>query len=279
MTARSVQTVHAAPLDHPAEGFRTRNFGPTNLGAAMDPFVNLDEFVMTRPVFRAHPHAGFSAITYMFEDSEGTFVNRWSMGGDELIGPGAVHWTQAGSGMFHEEVPVETGPPCHGLQMFVKLPAALELSAPQAFHMDADEVPEVIGDGVRVRVLAGSHAGVASPMAIANDLDWLDVHVDAGATFVAPAPADRSAFLVVVTGAIEVAGARVEAHSGAVLGPDGDTIELHAVGEAEVLVCSGPPLREPFVSSGPFMMSTEQRLHDAFGRMRSGDMGRLDPSF
>lgn len=279
MSARSVQKVHSAPLDQPAAGFRTRNFGPTNLGFGMDPFVNLDEFVMTRPVFRAHPHAGFSAVTYMFEDSEGTFLNRWSKGDDQLIGPGAVHWTQAGAGMFHEEVPIETGPSCHGLQMFVKLPAALELSSPQAFHMDSDEVPEVHGDGSRARVLAGAHAGVRSPMAIANELTWLDVHLDAGATFSAPSPPDHSAIVVVVRGEIAIAEQDIDAHDGVLLAPDGDDIELHAVGDADVLVFTGPPLRERFLSAGPFMMSTQQRLDDAVDRMGSGDMGRLEPSF
>ena len=137
MATRSILAIHQAALAHPRPGFATRNIGPGNLGRRMDPFVNLDDFEMDRPIFRAHPHAGFSAVTYMFEDSAGTFRNRWSHGGDELIGPGAVHRSQAGSGMLLEEVPTEPGVSCHGLQMFVKLPASMELSDPAAFHLDA----------------------------------------------------------------------------------------------------------------------------------------------
>jgi redox-sensitive bicupin YhaK (pirin superfamily) len=293
VTIRSIRRQHRAPLDHPAPGFETRNFGPKNLGAGtnpgagpeflteMDPFVNLDDFVMTQAVFGAHPHAGFSAVTYMFEDSEGTFRNRWSMGDDELIGPGAVHWTQAGAGMFHEEVPTRTGDRCHGLQMFVKLPADQELSPPAAFHMDADDVPEVDADGARVRVLAGSWSGVRAPMPIANELSWLDVHLAPDATFRAPAPADQTVFIVLIGGALVTGdGTQLEPHAGALFERDGDQVVVTAVGEgAQFLYCAGQPLGEPFVASGPFMMRDPDRLQDAFDRMRAGDMGRLDPSF
>ncbi|MFB2920991.1 MULTISPECIES: pirin family protein [Aerosakkonema] len=89
------------------------------LGVSLDPFLNLVDFHMSQPTFKPHPHAGFSAVTYMFEDSEGAFINRDSLGDRSRIAPGDLHWTQAGSGMLHEEVPERAGVDCHGLQMFV----------------------------------------------------------------------------------------------------------------------------------------------------------------
>ena len=68
----------------------------------LDPFLNVDHFRMSEPTFPPHPHAGFSAVTLMFEDSPGSFTNRDSRGDRSVIGPGALHWTQAGSGMMHE---------------------------------------------------------------------------------------------------------------------------------------------------------------------------------
>lgn len=279
MATRTVAVAHAAALTTPMAGFATRNIGPANLGRRLDPFVNLDDFVMDRPIFRAHPHAGFSAVTYLFEDSMGTFRNRWSQGLDQLIGPGAVHWTQAGSGMLHEEVPIEPGVPCHGLQMFVKLPASSELSPPAAFHLDASDVPEIARGGVRARVLAGAWEGAASPMAIANDLVWLDVHLEPGARFATPAPAAHTAFALVIRGTVTVGGAALPEHVGAVFGDDGDEVVIGSDGGAELLWCAGPPIGEPIVADGPFMMSTRARLDDAFDRLRSGAMGHLPPSF
>ncbi|WP_088318155.1 pirin family protein [Kineosporia sp. R_H_3] len=75
--------------------------GPVTL----DPFLSITDFRMSRPTFAPHPHAGFSAVTYMFRDSAGSFRNRDSLGDVSLIGPGDLHWTQAARGMMHEEIP------------------------------------------------------------------------------------------------------------------------------------------------------------------------------
>jgi redox-sensitive bicupin YhaK (pirin superfamily) len=34
----------------------------------MDPFLTIDHFVMREPSIQPHRHAGFSAVTVMFED-------------------------------------------------------------------------------------------------------------------------------------------------------------------------------------------------------------------
>lgn len=54
---------------------------------------------MSEPTFPPHPHAGFSAVTYLFEDSGGALVNRDSLGDRSRIEPGALHWTQAARGI------------------------------------------------------------------------------------------------------------------------------------------------------------------------------------
>jgi len=111
-----------------------------------DPYVQVDHFWMSRATFPPHPHAGFSAITLLFEDSEGkfkrslrwaqilmcyriaigSFTNRDSLGTNMLIHPGDTHWTVAGKGVVHEEIPVKEGVPSHGLQIFCNLPSKLK---------------------------------------------------------------------------------------------------------------------------------------------------------
>jgi redox-sensitive bicupin YhaK (pirin superfamily) len=64
---------------------------------------------------------------------------------------------------------------------------------------------------------------------------------------------------------------------------DGDTVQLTACGVdddgAQFLYCAGTPNREPMVTSGPFMMSTKERLEQAKVDYHNGKMGRLEPSF
>jgi hypothetical protein len=113
-------------------------------GVSLDPFLSVDHFRMSQPTFPPHPHAGFSAVTYMFEDSPGGFINRDSLGDVSRIGPGALHWTQAARGMMHEEIPERRGVEGHGLQMFVNLRADHKQPPPARVpRRRPREVPEV----------------------------------------------------------------------------------------------------------------------------------------
>ena len=51
----------------------------------LDPFLNIDLFHVTGIVFAPHPHAGFSAVTYLFDDSTTPIRNRDSLGDNGLI--------------------------------------------------------------------------------------------------------------------------------------------------------------------------------------------------
>ena len=285
---RTVTQMHQTVQEQMRPGISTRSLQagshlPTEL---MDPFVNLDHFWMDQPTFPPHPHAGFSAITYMLPDSQGSFHNRWSKGESSVIGPGAIHWTQAGSGMIHEEVPTEPGTTCHGIQMFVKLPAEKELLPPVAFHEDSP--PEVVlEDGVsRVRILAGSFQGKSSLLDIGNSkLQYWDVQLAAKGTLSVPAASDKSSFILVLNGAVETPdGTVIGPDTGAAFAMDGDTVQLTACvygdeGGAQFLYCSGTPNYEPMEASGPFMMSTKERLSQAKVDYRDGKMGYLESSF
>jgi redox-sensitive bicupin YhaK (pirin superfamily) len=252
---------------------------PSTIGDDLSPFVDLTLFDMSQPVFRPHPHAGFSAVTYMLESSVGTFRNRWTAGPDELIGPGTIHWTRAGSGMMHEEVPTVSGVSCRGVQMFVKLPTDRELDPPRAFHLEAAQVREVTPEGgVRVRVLAGEFDGTASGLGLPEELTYLDVHLDPGSRATLPASAAWNAFVFVLHGEVDLGGSHCTGPAGATFEPDGDVVSIAARTAAQLLFCAGPPTG-PHVARGPFIMSSPERLDAAQRRFDAGDMGRLLPSF
>jgi redox-sensitive bicupin YhaK (pirin superfamily) len=265
----------------PGGGFdQAISLSERTVGASISPFVDVTEFVMSQPVFRPHPHAGFSAVTYMFEDSPGSFNNRWSKGGSELIGPGTLHWTQAGVGMVHEEVPTEPGIACHGLQMFVKLAAVDELAPPEAFHVDASQVVEITSQsGARLRLLAGSAFGQDAGIPIRNKLVLLDVHLEAGTHIELPAASAENTFVFVQQGTLVADNTELRERSAVVFAHDGDHVTITATTRASFLFGSGLALNEPSFVQGPFMMSTRERLDEARAAFQRGDMGSLTPSF
>lgn len=129
------------------------------------PVLLLDDFRVSGRPFGPHPHAGFSAVTYVFEDSPGGLRSRDSLGDDVITAPGGIVWTQAGRGLVHEETPSEVGRELHGMQIFVDLRSANKHIPPRMLRLDSSEIPEwrsAAGD--RVRVLAGSYESEASPL-------------------------------------------------------------------------------------------------------------------
>lgn len=283
---RSIGAVTTVAEVRHGPGFRS--FGLRGIpGFSMDPFLNLDDFHMSQPTFPPHPHAGFSAVTYMFEDSAGGFVNRDSLGDRSRIGPGALHWTQAARGMLHEEIPERPGVDCHGLQMFVKLRAAHEHADPRAFHLDADQIPVVTTpEGARVRVVCGSLGDTSSPLReLLTPIQMLDVQLPAGAPVVLPVEPEHTCFLLVIAGSGEVVGPTgdgrpIAAHMGVGLARDGGVVSLRATNERlHALVLAAAPLHEPVVFGGPFAMTRREDVTAAFARYQRGEMGALSPSF
>jgi redox-sensitive bicupin YhaK (pirin superfamily) len=248
---------------------------------ALDPFMDVTLFSMSLPTFPPHPHAGFSAVTYMLPESEGAFINRDSLGDRSRIAPGAIHWTQAGAGMLHEEVPQQPGVACRGFQIFVKLPAAQELLPPAAFHAEPHDIPVVTGDAWRARVLAGAWGDVRSALpGLAHDVFLYDLSAEPGAALSLPVRHGDALWAMLMHGDIEVSGQRLAAPMAVFWGAEEDTADF-VCGErgARLLIGGGPPLHESYRFGGPFALSTDERLTDARRRFSQGAMGALSPSF
>ena len=144
------------------------------LGERASPVAVLDDFRVRGGPFGPHPHAGFSALTYVFEDLQGRAQPRL-LGNDVLVGPGGIVWFQAGRRRHAPRVSSGGGRrELHGAQMFVKLSARNKFIAPRTFSLDARDAPEWRNEvGDRVRVAVGSFQGVASPLVPAEPLDSL----------------------------------------------------------------------------------------------------------
>lgn len=277
-TVTAVTSLGVAPA---APGFVQGTIGFSG-PVPLDPFLSITEFRMSEPIFAPHPHAGFSAVTYMFPDSAGGFVNRDSLGNRSLIGPGALHWTQAATGMMHEEIPEVRGVDCHGMQLFVDLRGDDKQIAPRAFHIDAADVPVVQpAEGATVRVVLGSSHGATSPLVgLAEPIGLVDVDLAAAAGLEDHVAADERAVVLVYRGSIEVEGTSVEAHHVAVLDRPATSVMFRAGADgAAFLVLTGRPMEQPVVFRGPFVSLDHAGIDELNRRFRRGDMGSLAPSF
>jgi len=261
--------------------FSVHRLDLARLGDVIHPVMGFDHFVMGGPTFAPHPHAGFSAVTYVFEDSRGGMRNRDSLGHDLEVQPGELVWTQAGRGLIHDEYPANPGVPVHGLQLFVNLSAKNKHLDPEVFRLASASIPtETDAQGNRTRVMAGTYAGKASPMEAAEPFDFFDVQVRGD--WVWSVPAGRSVLVYVLDGEVKVVGdgnehalKANEAIGLRVSGVVEPPLRILTDRDAHVLVLSGVDPQEPIAVYGPFIMNTQTELAQTYERYATGQMGRL----
>jgi redox-sensitive bicupin YhaK (pirin superfamily) len=249
----------------------------------LDPFLMLDEFGTDNPGdyiagFPDHPHRGFETVTYMLD---GRMRHRDNHGHEGILVPGSVQWMTAGRGIVHSEMPEQQEGRMRGFQLWINLPARDKMTAPNYQEFGPERIPATdLGDGARVKVIAGRVAGVTGPIAQpATDPTYLDIELEPGATFSQPLARGHSAFLYVYEGAMRVgsgeSAATLGTHELAVL-TDGDSVQLEgrdpprdgALNRA--ILVAGRPLKEPVAKHGPFVMSTREELIQAFEDYQSG---------
>ncbi|MDQ1831831.1 pirin family protein [Massilia scottii] len=284
----TVAGAHAAP--RPLLGMRTieahrmgeglflAKLNPSSLGWALDPFLQVDRFRMRLPFFPPHPHAGFSAVTFMLPQSPGGLINRDSLGSRHPINPGDLHWTEAARGIVHEEVPQVDGADCLGLQIFVNLPSQHKLAEPAIHHVARGDVPVVELAGATVHCYVGDLGRVKAALTTRTASALWTVELKENAVVNLPLPPSWMVHMLVTAGAIRIGDALLE--QGGVAGyAAGTALEIQAATDgASLVVLAGLPLAEPIAVSGPFVMNDAAQLVDAKRRYARGEMGYLAAS-
>ena len=260
-------------------GFSANHFSEEMFDGNMDPLLMVDHFVMTGPTFDPHLHAGISAVTMMFEDSAGSFLNRDSLGNTVALKGGDLYWLAAASGAVHEEKP-EVGACIHALQIFVNLPAQMKGCPARSLLVKADKVPVIEGDGHRVRVVLGQTGATIGAGGTPEEMTMLDGYLSADGRFVHPLTEGWQAWVYAVSGQLTVRVAddeRVLAESTATTieaGPETD-ISLQSNGSSHFVLLAARPIHEQFVKAGPLVMSTVADVRRTLASYANGEFGRI----
>ena len=289
-----VKVIKAKPTIEGAGVHLRRAFGFAEV-PEFDPFLLLDDFRGDNPEdylagFPWHPHRGIETITYMLE---GTVEHGDSLGNKGVIGPGDVQWMTAGGGIIHQEMPRGDGSGrMGGFQLWANLPASGKMMEPRYREVKNADIPEVkIGNGITVRVIAGTVEGTRGPVRdVVTDPEYIDVTVAPGGTFSRDIEAGASVFAYCIAGkavfcradnpldyAFEGTGyydmERDRFIGDGSLVKFGDGVRVTAAAGEEgirFLLVSGKPLREPVAWYGPIVMNTREELRTAFDEYAKG---------
>ncbi|MTI11125.1 pirin family protein [Curvivirga aplysinae] len=266
-------------------GFTAKTFREKDFDQQMDPLAMVDHYVMTTPTFGAHPHAGLSAVSVIFEDSSGKFHNRDSLGNDFDILPGDLYWLKAGSGAVHDEAP-RPNARIHGLQVFVNLPAKHKKDAPASKHVSAKDMPIIEKNGMKVRIVAGESNHIAGPTSPALPMTILDGKIQQDASFQHDLNAKENAWIYAVENDITVktadqviilsAGEAVAISNLNSNAPQDIQFSSASMEEAHFALFAAQPVEEEFVQKGPFILSNEKDIQQAEADYAAGLFGSLN---
>lgn len=283
-TSEIVSVVELVQLQQMVHGthFRASILRDTQGLGVLDPVLGVDHARISKPTFPPHPHAGFSAVSYVFADAETGLDNQDSLGTRNLIRPGGLHWTAAGRGVVHEEIPAERGKQSHLFQIFVNLPQAKQNDPPYALSLEPEHVPVIKLPGATVRVPIGALGEARSPLKAPTELNLLDIQLSAGAEVRVNVPSGHNAFVLPVEGQVLIDGSPFDAEGSVVpafaASADQASITISAPdGAAQIGLFHGPPLRQPVHWYGPMAMASQEALVTAVRAFERGDFGHVTP--
>jgi hypothetical protein len=277
MSDRHISRILPGQPSVDGDGVRIHRLALTRQPAA-DPFLLLDElrsddrrdFVGGFP---PHPHRGMETLTVMLK---GGLVHQDHLGNRGEIRAGGAQWMSAGRGIIHGEMPTLDTDGLHGFQLWINLPAAEKMKAPDYRDVHAAEIPRLEDTFGSARLIAGAwqigaHRGSGPLRALAAEAGVADLSLHGGASVEVVVEAAHSLSVYVFDGALSAPRMVDRGHLAFTGG--GEALRLVAGAEgARLLLLRGRPLREPIAGHGPFVMNTPQQIEEA---IRDYQQGRL----
>ena len=243
------------------------------------------------PGFPGHPHRGFETVTIV---RKGLIDHSDSLGAAARFGGGDVQWLTAGQGIVHSEMfpllQTDQGNPLELFQIWLNLPARHKMVPPHFTMLWAEQIARAThldahGHSTHVAVVAGQLQGVSAaapppPHSWAadddNDVAIATLRMQPGAQWVLPAATglgtQRNLYFFKGS-SVSIAGDTVQQHAAVQLRGDATVQIVNGDTEAEFLLLQGKPINEPIVQYGPFVMNTQEQIHQAIADYRRTEFG------
>jgi len=270
------------------DGFKVMNFFPNGKGfeERMSPFflldfnaeVNFPPSEISRGV-GVHPHRGIETITFAYK---GSVAHHDSAGNSGVINPGDVQWMTAGGGVLHKEYHEKNfdkkGGAFEMVQLWINLPKQHKMTAPKyqsILHANKPKINLKNNMG-SVHVVAGDYQGTKGIASVFSPVHIYDFHLNPNGEVNFSLPANFNSAILVIDGGITVnENYEVAENNYVQFKNEGGEIHIKASKKSILLVLSGEPLNEPYVSYGPFVMNTEAEIKEAIEDYNAGKFGYL----
>jgi redox-sensitive bicupin YhaK (pirin superfamily) len=217
-----------------------------------------------------HPHIGLQTVTWLVS---GEVLHRDSLGSEQVIRPGQLNLMTAGRGVAHAEEGTGTyRGELQAMQLWVAQPDATRHGDPGFEHHAA--LPMVDLPGGQGTVLVGEFGGAASPAR--RDTDHVGVELDLHGATTLSLRRDYEYAVIVLTGAVELEGQRIEPGHLAYLGSGRDEYAVGVPAAARAMLLGGSPFESAVTMWWNFVGRDRDEMVEAYQHW-SGDDGWFGP--
>jgi hypothetical protein len=233
--------------------------------------LNADDYIGGFP---DHPHRGFETVTYMIE---GKIRHKDNAGHEGVIESGGVQWMTAGKGVIHSEFPEQEDGLLWGIQLWINLPASEKMTEPRYQEHNKDSIPEEHREnGALVKVISGiTSLNTKGPINnIQSQQNLFIIELEKQSEFNEPLVENLNAIIYVFDGELNIVSDNENqklSQGMLAVFAEGDEIKL-STNDSTVrcLLVSAPPLNEPVVRGGPFVMNSKEEIRQANRDYESG---------
>ncbi|KQW98955.1 pirin family protein [Flavobacterium sp. Root420] len=260
---------------------------PNRYANKVGPFVFLDyvapavKEIINKDGMGAHPHRGIATLTYILQGEEEHFD---SAGNYAKIHSGGVQWMKAGTGIVHDgnlNYDSETDSKMvQGFQFWINLPAKNKAEKPAHLAIQANEVPKkaLPDESGWIKVIVGNYEDLSSKIPNYSEQFLYHIQLEAG-----------KQFSISLTDKMEVA-TFLTTHNAILNDTEfgvGEFIEFgRNEGEIEIkntaqiaidiLLFGGEEYTEPVVAEGPFVMSSQEEIVQAYQDFYAGKYDKIN---
>jgi hypothetical protein len=228
----------------------------------------------------SNPHRGISTLTYIFSGEVEHFD---SIGNHVTLNSGGIHWTNAGTGIVHEEVVrldfQHSDLDVSVIRFWINLSSKRKCEQPHYFSLGPNEITEHdLPDGAGwMRIITGAYQNTISKIPCYSKEFLFHIHLQPGKQFAIPTikSIEYGVFLPANKGIINgrsVHGGEFIAFNGM-----GEIIELINDGNKSIdaILFGGEPYSEPIVAEESFVMNTPHEITQAYNDYYDGKYGQI----
>ncbi|NMF05699.1 pirin family protein [Clostridium beijerinckii] len=243
----------------------------------------------TIPGFPQHPHRGFETVTIVLN---GYVDHADSAGATGRYGANDVQWLTAGRGCNHTEmfplVNTEKENPLELFQIWLNLPKKDKFVEPHYKMLWAEDIPVINskdnnGKTSTVKIISGTYNGTKSLEPSPNS--WASKENNHVRICIIRMEPEASIELQKVSSTlnrtiyfyegetISIEGTDIDVYNSVKLAGDEVIKVENGAKESCILLLEGEPIGEPVVSYGPFVMTSDKEIMDAFADYKSTGFG------